>query len=170
MLTCRRAEELLAAATVAPLPARQARQLAAHLAGCPACRAEQAALERTVGLLAEAPLPAGRPDLWAAVAARLDAERAPAPARRAPLRLSWALGGFGALAATAALLLVVLWPGGPTVGPTPPEPTMAALPADQALDSDFLVAHQWLASSGSLGNGALADLWAAPTRSEDGTQ
>ncbi|HAZ64294.1 MAG TPA: hypothetical protein DCZ72_11885 [Armatimonadetes bacterium] len=168
MLTCRRAEQLLAAATVAPLSVRQARQLAAHLAGCPACRAEQAALERTVGLLAEAPLPAGRPDLWDAIAARLDA--AHAPARRAPLRLGWALGGFGALVATAALLLVVLWPGGLTPAPTPTEPTMAALAADDALDSDFLIAHQWLASRGSLGNGALADLWAAPSDREDSHQ
>jgi len=108
MMRCDEVSRLLADGMAGALPRRRRQAVEAHLAGCAACRAEQDALARAVGLLSQAARPGVPAGLWAGVEARLAA--APAPRRRWALRLAWA----GAV--PAALLATALWlrlPGAP---------------------------------------------------------
>ena len=93
------------------LPERRRARVEGHLAACPACRDELAALRRTVALLRDLGEPeAPPPDLAARVFARIDAGEAEA-ARR------WGLGLGGlrwlapALTGAAALALVLVVQG-----------------------------------------------------------
>jgi hypothetical protein len=87
--------------------------LEAHLEGCPACRAEAAALTSVAGLLPHAdperfgPAPLPPPELGRRITATIDAERR-SKRRRRRLRLGFGLGGPAAAAAAAVLAIFVL--------------------------------------------------------------
>jgi hypothetical protein len=82
--------------------ANRARQLEAHVAGCPACRRELTAQQRLVGRLSEPPKPPDERDVQA-VMARL---RAQPPVRRTLWSPGWRAG---LAAACVAMLGAALW-------------------------------------------------------------
>lgn len=69
-MSCRHSRKL-AAYDVGALPEAEARELAAHVAACPACRRELAALQQTAALLAPAREADPPRDLWPDIRARL---------------------------------------------------------------------------------------------------
>ncbi len=74
-MTCAQIRKVLPLYSVDGLRAGAARAVAAHLAGCPACAAELAALTRATAVVTRLPAPEPPADLWPAVAAALDAPR-----------------------------------------------------------------------------------------------
>jgi anti-sigma factor RsiW len=125
-LTCREAMDLLVEAVTgtAPPPARAS--LAAHLAGCSACRREAAALEETASLVRAAGRFVAPPGFWPVFTDRLQArlarERPPTAARWARWlarpRHALAAAALAAALALAAAVGVRLGPaGGPPADP-----------------------------------------------------
>lgn len=98
---------------------------AAHLAACPRCRAELAALTELVGRLRRLPPPSGAPAPWPTVRRRLRR----ASRRRGALRLAAGLAWF-LLGAAAGRLLpgTPRTPVAPTPAPRPAPPPAPALP------------------------------------------
>lgn len=110
----------LGAYALGDLPADERAALAAHLEGCPDCRAELRELEGVAALLpladpARIEAPTARPpaDLGARIEAQIAAEssREGRTRRRRRFRL-WASGGVAAAAVAAVLAIVVLPIGG----------------------------------------------------------
>jgi anti-sigma factor RsiW len=101
--------ELTAYLDGALAPAERA-ELEAHLAGCPACRAERARLASTVGLLARLPRAEASPTFEQRFSARLAAERSERARRRSLLdrvRWRWLAPGLAGAAAAAAVVIHV---------------------------------------------------------------
>jgi hypothetical protein len=119
-MTCSDCRDRLNEYVDGELPVAAARDVAAHLAGCPACRAELASLQALLDRAAALPreVPPVR-DLWpelqlalgverAATAAHDPAQRSPAPATSPTVRLdAWRLLAPLSVAASLAFLGVV---------------------------------------------------------------
>lgn len=103
---CAQIQAWLAADVEGALPRRRAARVAAHVAECPACAAEQAALLRVGTVLAALPLQPVPPNQWRGVDARLAAE--PPVVRRRRPALAWA-GATVVLAAIVAAVAVPVW-------------------------------------------------------------
>jgi DNA-directed RNA polymerase specialized sigma24 family protein len=127
-MNCRECEDLLQrrldGAGAPPPP-----ELAAHLAGCPACRAVHAAAARLLDGLQARPRPAPPPAFAARVAAAVLKDRADRR-RRVRRRLSYT----AALAATVLLVLLAGYYWAPPAAPTPhpPGPVAEHKPRDAA--------------------------------------
>jgi hypothetical protein len=119
-MTCRTARVLLAEAALAAPGGGLPPALAAHLAGCPTCTAELAALRATVAALdAARPVVAARADVWARLVPALDAVDAARERRRTwfpfaahPFRLA-AAAATVLLAAAVALIATRERPAAP---------------------------------------------------------
>jgi anti-sigma factor RsiW len=124
-MTCTETRPILSALLYGDLPAEDAAAVQAHLAACPACGDDYAALERVRRLLDAAPAPAVSVDM-----ARLYADAARLQARRAR-RWRWtalAVAGVAAVVLLALVLrvevradggqLVIRW-GAPAESPAP---------------------------------------------------
>jgi hypothetical protein len=117
---CREWRESLGAYALGRLPEEERTALAAHLQGCPECRAELSSLAGVARLLPLAEperfdsAPTPPPSLADRVMATIRTERR--KGRRRRLRLGLALSGATAAVAAAALAIFVL-PTGPTPGP-----------------------------------------------------
>ena len=104
--------EALGAYALGHLSEQERVSLEAHLEGCPACRAEAAALGSVVNLLPHAdperfgPAPVPPPELGKRITAAIGGERRSRRHRR--LRLGFGLGGAAAAAAAAVLAIFVL--------------------------------------------------------------
>jgi hypothetical protein len=86
------------------LPEAQLQEIELHLAGCAACREEEARLRRLLDLASALPQEIRpRRDLWPAITARLESADEPSPERETPR--FWARPAW--LAAAAALLFAV---------------------------------------------------------------
>jgi hypothetical protein len=128
---CRVWRERIGALVLGQLDEDERSATEAHLDGCPACRAEAAALAPVATMLSRAdpkrltPAPAPPAYLGDRIARRIAAERR--AARRRHVRLGLGLGAVAA-AATAALLIAVLGSGSPSA----PSETVAfrAMPND----------------------------------------
>lgn len=111
---CRRWREALGVHALGQLDEADRAALEAHLEGCAECRAEASSLAAVARILPLAdparlgPAPEPPTDLAARVAAGIGAERR-ARSRRRRFRAGLA---FGAAAATAAVLTILVWPGG----------------------------------------------------------
>ena len=136
-MTCRDARGLLPLALYGELPPDEAAAVAAHVAGCPACREEQAALAHARAALDAAAPPAVAVD----VAALLRADAA----RQARLARRWRRAALTAVALAAALLLafalklevragggqlVVAWGAPPATVPNPVPSDVKPQPPD----------------------------------------
>ncbi|HEV7398757.1 MAG TPA: zf-HC2 domain-containing protein [Solirubrobacterales bacterium] len=114
--SCREWRESLGAYALDHLGDEERVSLEAHLEGCPACRAEAAALGSVASLLPHAdperfgPAPLPPPELGKRVAATIDAERR-SKRRHRRLRFGLGLGGAAATAAAAVLAIFVLSSG-----------------------------------------------------------
>ncbi len=109
----------LGAYALGDLPPDERAAVAAHIEGCPECRAELRELEGVAALLpladpARIETPAARPpgDLGARIEAQIAAERAREGRAKRRRRLRFGLGGGVAVAAVAALLAIFVLPGG----------------------------------------------------------
>jgi hypothetical protein len=115
--SCREWRESLGAYALGHLQGEELTRLEAHLEGCPACRAEAAALASVANLLPQAdpdhfgPAPLPPPELGKRITATIDAERR-SQRRHRRLRLGFGLGGAAAAAAAAVLAIFVLSSGG----------------------------------------------------------
>jgi anti-sigma-K factor RskA len=99
--------DLLPFAALDTLESGEARELAVHLASCPSCTAELAALREAVGWMGVAVAPITPPaTLRARILKSARSSRKPAPTKRA---LSWTLGAVGGLAAAAALVALTMY-------------------------------------------------------------
>jgi hypothetical protein len=113
---CREWRESLGAYALGHLADDERMSLEAHLEGCPACRAEAAALGSVASLLPHAdperfgPAPVPPPELGKRITATIDAERR-SKRRHRRLRLGFGLSGAAAAAAAAVLAIFVLSSG-----------------------------------------------------------
>lgn len=107
-----------------------------HLAGCPDCRDELAALDDVGGWVRAALDTHAPPDLWSGIQVRLPAERSaeaarratePAPPRRMRPALAFAMPTLGVALASAALVLTWNGPGGLTWFAPDPESVVRSL-------------------------------------------
>lgn len=107
---------LLQAELDGELDAAQAAALAEHRAGCPVCRRNEALLAATHRAAQAATYHRAGPELVRALAARIDAQQAPARRHASPRRraaVAWqGLAGFGVGAALAAAMILTLLPAG----------------------------------------------------------
>jgi hypothetical protein len=135
---CRDWRVSLGAYALGDLPADERPALEAHLQGCSACRAEAESLRSVAQLLPLAdpdrfsdPAPQPAPDLGKRIAVAIGGEKR-VRERRRHWRLGLALGGATAVA--AALLALVVLPGG---GSGQPEQHVrfASLPAGMTIDA-----------------------------------
>jgi hypothetical protein len=116
--SCREWRESLGAYALGQLTPRERAGLAAHLEGCPSCRAELQSLSGVAALLPHAdperfgPAPQPPADLGKRVLAGFDAEMKARKQRRKRRRFGFAFAGGLAAAAAAILALVVLPSGG----------------------------------------------------------
>jgi hypothetical protein len=131
----------LGAYALGDLPADERAAMAAHLEGCPECRAELRELEGVAALLpladpARIEAPSARPpaDLGARIEAQIAAEssREGRARRRRRFRL-WA-GGAAAAAAVAAVLAIVILPIGGESSPAQ-QVKFASLPNGMSIDA-----------------------------------
>ena len=108
--SCREWRESLGAYALGHLEGEDLTGLEAHLEGCPACRAEAAALASVANLLPQAdpehfgPAPLPPPELGKRIAATIGSERR---SKRRQRRLRFGLGFSGAAAATAMAVLAI---------------------------------------------------------------
>ncbi|MBU0606435.1 MAG: hypothetical protein KKI08_01060 [Armatimonadetes bacterium] len=97
----------LAAYQVGALTHQEHNDVARHVQGCPRCRAELAALERTAQLLRPMPVAEAPPQVWSGIARQLTPRHAPlrvvVPARRA-----WVPAFAAAMLVLIVALAVVL--------------------------------------------------------------
>jgi anti-sigma factor RsiW len=127
---CRQWREQIGALVLGQLSEDEDAVMRAHLDGCPACRAEVAALAPLGGLLALADptrldeQPAPPRDLGRRVARRIETERR--ERRRHRLRIALPVSAAAAAAATAAVIAVLVVGGGG--GPAPVEVAFRSLP------------------------------------------
>jgi hypothetical protein len=114
--SCREWRESLGTYALGHLEGEDLTRLEAHLEGCPACRAEAAALASVANLLPHAdpehfgPAPLPPPELGKRITATIEAERR-SKRRHRRLRLGFGLGGAAAAAAAAVLAIFVLSSG-----------------------------------------------------------
>jgi anti-sigma factor RsiW len=115
---CREWRERIGALVLGQLPENERFAVEAHLEGCPACRAEAAALAPVVSLLGRAdperlgPAPEPPPELGERIARRIAAERR--SARRRRTRVRFGLATAAAAAAAAAFVIVILGDSSPS--------------------------------------------------------
>ena len=121
---CREWRHLLGAYALGDLPEDERAGLEAHLEGCPGCRAEAEALGAVAKLLPLAdperfdrPAPQPSPQLAGRIAATIEGERRVRRRRRQRRRFAFGFGGAMAVAAVAAILAIVVLPGGEGGGP-----------------------------------------------------
>ncbi|MBM4017620.1 MAG: hypothetical protein FJ288_04700 [Planctomycetes bacterium] len=115
-MSCPRNEEWVLYAAE-ELPARRRRALASHLAGCPACRREAAAVSRGLAALAAIEAPGLGAEAEASLRRRLAAAHRPPAVIRFLWRHRWS-----AAAAALVLLAVGAWMLAPPTSPTPAHP------------------------------------------------
>ncbi|HEX6667231.1 MAG TPA: anti-sigma factor [Solirubrobacterales bacterium] len=119
--SCRDRRASLGAYALGQLPEEERATLEAHLEGCPDCRAEVDSLLGVAKLLPYGdpahfgPAPKPSPALGSRIAATIAAERRQEKRQARKRRFAWTLSG--ATAATAAVLAIVLWPGGGDTAP-----------------------------------------------------
>jgi hypothetical protein len=120
--SCREWRESLGAYALGHLADEERVSLEAHLEGCPACRAEAAALGSVASLLPQAdperfgPAPVPPPELGKRITATIDAERR-SQRRHRRLRFGLGFGGAAAAAAAAAILAIFVLSSGEGSGP-----------------------------------------------------
>ena len=138
-MTCEEMDTRLDDHVDGTLGAAEADEVAAHLAGCPACREDEAALREILRLAAGVPREMAPPrDLWPGIAARLQTVRPAIPA--------WRLAVAAALlvAASSAVTWVLVAPDTPVADATPEPfaepPTSAAVPVSHRADETTFVA------------------------------
>jgi len=115
MSACADKELLVHALADGGLDAAGVLELEAHLAGCPGCAAELAAIRQLKTALAEAQPAYAAPEGFRArfEAALAQADQAPPPRRRGVTGETWVMGGsIGALAASIALFALLPAGGG----------------------------------------------------------
>jgi len=109
-MRCRKAERLISGSLDSRLSAGSARDLEAHLAGCPSCRSYRARLDliqKGAAVPGETSVPSGYwDDLSARVRARLEPASAGVPPRPFPLR-GWRWVWLAVPAAAAGLLFFI---------------------------------------------------------------
>ena len=135
MSACPDKELLLHALADNELDAGHALEVEAHVAGCPACAAELAAIRQVKATLGDAqPRYAAPAGLAARIEAALDAESVAAPAPRRVGRVeTWVMSGaIGALA--ASLMLFAVLPQGPGVDSQLVEAQVRSLQAQHLMD------------------------------------
>ncbi|HEX5608772.1 MAG TPA: zf-HC2 domain-containing protein [Solirubrobacterales bacterium] len=114
--SCRDRRASLGAYALGHLPEEERAALEAHLEGCPDCRAEVDSLLGVAKLLPFGdpahfgPAPTPSAALGSRIAATIAAERRQERRQTRRRRFAWALSG--ATATAAAVLAIVLWPGG----------------------------------------------------------
>jgi Putative zinc-finger len=119
--SCRDRRASLGAYALGHLPEEERAALEAHLEGCPDCRAEVESLLGVAKLLPYGdpahfgPAPEPSPQLGSRIAATIAAERRQERRQALRRRFAWTLSG--ATAAAAAVLAIVLWPGGDDTAP-----------------------------------------------------
>ncbi|MCP4658419.1 MAG: hypothetical protein GY856_23640 [bacterium] len=157
IMSCREAEAILDELVEGRLPAALERRLREHLAGCEACRHEEAALRRLLDAAAELPRALEPPaDLWPQIAPRLRQRRFAAftLARRRGTWRGWLLQAVAAvvfmgLGAVLSQLLVApaSEPGSPGGGEPAAVRTVAAAQTEfEMIEAEFLRAKEdlWL--------------------------
>src|SRR5262245_60825316 len=126
-LSCPRAQELLPGYVDDALDLAGRAAVARHLSTCVACAAEEELYRRSLALIDGLPAAAPPADLWARVAARLDAPR-PRPGWLPVPRRAWGFAGAAAGLVAATIAVLLLGPGrsqapggqGLVAGATPP--------------------------------------------------
>jgi hypothetical protein len=144
---CRIWRERLGALMLGQLDPQERAATEAHLEGCPDCRAEAEALAPIASVLRSADpdrlgtVPAPPPYLGDRIARRIAAERR--SVRRRRVRAGVALGAAAAIAATAGILLAVVFSGSSEAPrPVAHTVTFADLPKDVSLRAT-LEARPW---------------------------
>ena len=135
MSACPDKELLLHALADGELDAGHVLEVEAHVAACPGCAAELAAIGQVKATLAaSAPGHAAPPGLAARIDAALREASGPAPTPRRGVRAdAWVLGGaIGALA--ASLMLLVFLPTGPSLEGQLVEAQVRSLQAQHLMD------------------------------------
>jgi len=124
-MTCRDAESLLLDALDAPLPPADAAALAAHLAGCDACRDLEADLSLVRGAAESLAPPIVPATAWPALAAQLERDGLLIPAAPRPSRKPWQTYTWVALAASllAGVGTALVWRASDRVTPAPARAT-----------------------------------------------
>jgi hypothetical protein len=132
----------LGAYALGDLPADERAAIAAHLEGCPECRAELRSLEGVAALLPLADpdrvaQPAARPpaDLGARIEAQIAAEAAREGRKKRRRRFRLGVGGAVAAAAAAAVLLIAILPIGAGENSPAQEVRFASLPKGVSIDA-----------------------------------
>ncbi|HEX3738008.1 MAG TPA: zf-HC2 domain-containing protein [Solirubrobacterales bacterium] len=132
----------LGAHALGDLPAEERATIAAHLEGCPECRAELRSLEGVAALLPLADpdrieQPAARPpaDLGTRIEAQIAAEASREGRQKRRRRLRWGMGGTVAAAAVAAVLALVVLPLGGGESSPAQEVRFASLPKGVSIDA-----------------------------------
>jgi hypothetical protein len=132
----------LGAYALGDLPADERAALAAHLEGCPECRAELRSLEGVAALLpladpARIEEPAVRPpaDLGARIEAQIAAEASREGRESRRRRFRFGIGGAVAVAAVAALLALVVLPIGGGESSPAQEVRFASTPKGVSIDA-----------------------------------
>ena len=117
---CREWRQSLGAYALGHLSAEERTGLEAHLDGCPQCSAEVASLKGVATLLPKAdparfgPAPLPPPELGERIAATIAADRQTIYRAKRRRRSGFGLAFGGAIAAAAAVLALVILPGGAT--------------------------------------------------------
>jgi hypothetical protein len=132
----------LGAYALGDLPADERAALAAHLEGCPECRAELRSLEGVAALLpladpAQIEQPAARPpaDLGARIEAQIAAESSREGREKRRRRFRLGFGGAVATAAVAAVLAIIVLPIGGGESSPAQKVRFAAVPNGVRIDA-----------------------------------
>lgn len=132
----------LGAYALGDLPAEERAAIAAHLEGCPECRAELRSLEGVAALLpladpARIEGPAARPpaDLGARIEARIAAEASREGREKRRRRFRLGVGAAVAVAVVAAILLIAILPVGGGENSPAQEVRFASVPKGVSIDA-----------------------------------
>jgi hypothetical protein len=161
-MDCRRVNELLPDYSVGVLDRRTHSAVAGHLADCPGCRGEMAAMEQAVALFEQHGALTPPPGLWNGVYNRLTTDTAPAPLHawsgfRAPWNWLFQRPARAFAAGAAFLAIVAGLTFGPPGSETPPPPG----PASAGL-SVLMRQHALTQAEASLGERAVWEEQAGP--------
>jgi predicted anti-sigma-YlaC factor YlaD len=136
---CQEVLDRLIEAATGSVPPRMREGIAEHLAVCPRCRDEAAAIERTVAVLRTVEAYTSPPGFWIEFTERL--QQRIAAGRRSPvarLRRWWASPRRAWATSIAALALAIAVAAIPRLGPAPSTPTDPVAVAARALITETM--------------------------------